>query len=60
MRARKWGEGGPIADEFDCFNGAAPVRARKYGEVVNMPAGAKMLQRGRACEGAEICLPHRN
>ncbi len=36
------------------FNGAAPVRARKFDRNHLKDAYHELLQRGRACEGAEI------
>ncbi len=41
------------------FNGAAPVRARKCSAASQIRSACSWLQRGRACEGAEIGgLPH--
>ena len=37
-----------------CFNGAAPVRARKWAPGAKWLFLQTELQRGRACEGAEI------
>ena len=37
-----------------CFNGAAPVRARKCRNAMKDWQAAARLQRGRACEGAEM------
>ena len=37
-----------------CFNGAAPVRARKCNVLHEERCGCAVLQRGRACEGAEM------
>ncbi len=36
------------------FNGAAPVRARKFETNSGAVGFSATLQRGRACEGAEI------
>ncbi len=41
----------------NCFNGAAPVRARKSASTKAKTADSSKLQRGRACEGAEIQRP---
>ncbi len=37
-----------------CFNGAAPVRARKCARMLCAGVRVTRLQRGRACEGAEM------
>ncbi len=39
---------------LQCFNGAAPVRARKWQNSFTLNCTINKLQRGRACEGAEI------
>jgi len=42
-----------------CFNGAAPLKARKLGCPNGMPDFSSLLQWGRAVEGAETpTVPH--
>ena len=60
MRARKYERNRIIPPANVCFNGAAPVRARKYVRVYNSTASTLTLQRGRACEGAEIITAEDN
>ena len=54
VRARKWTEWKMPALRIHRFNGAAPVRARKWTVSEKMVERARKLQRGRACEGAEM------
>ncbi len=54
VRARKCGRAYHFQQRGIRFNGAAPVRARKSGPYRMVSSGRGSLQRGRACEGAEM------
>ncbi len=54
VRARKCRGSAGDPRLSQCFNGAAPVRARKSASLRFGGAELRKLQRGRACEGAEM------